>query len=110
MSCRHRILLINQYAGRRATDGFRPHALAREWQAAGHDVLIVAGSPSHVRARNPELAHRVSREVVDGVEFEWLRPPRYDGNGARRAANVVAFGELSADRSRASRTTSGRTW
>jgi glycosyltransferase involved in cell wall biosynthesis len=102
MSCSHRILLINQYAGS-PRDGmeFRPHALAREWQAAGHDVLIVAGSPSHVRARNPELAHRVSREVVDGVEFEWLRLPRYDGNGARRAANVVAFGSYLRTRSRA---------
>jgi glycosyltransferase involved in cell wall biosynthesis len=102
MSRSHRILLINQYAGS-PRDGmeFRPHALAREWQAGGHDVLIVAGSPSHVRARNPELAHRVSREVVDGVEFEWLRLPRYDGNGARRAANVVAFASYLRTRSRA---------
>ena len=102
MSRSHRILLINQYAGS-PRDGmeFRPHALAREWQAEGHDVLIVAGSPSHVRARNPELAHRVSREVVDGVEFEWLRLPRYDGNGARRAANIVAFASYLRTRSRA---------
>ncbi|HET6174592.1 MAG TPA: glycosyltransferase family 4 protein [Gaiellales bacterium] len=92
MSPSHRILLINQYAGS-PRDGmeFRPHALAREWQATGHDVLIVAGSPSHVRTHNPELTRRVSREIVDGVEFEWLRLPRYDGNGGRRAANVVAF-------------------
>jgi glycosyltransferase involved in cell wall biosynthesis len=92
MSSSHRILLINQYAGS-PRDGmeFRPHTLAREWQATGHKVLIVAGSPSHVRAHNPELARRVSREVVDGVEFEWLRLPRYDGNGARRAANIMAF-------------------
>lgn len=98
----HRILLINQYAGS-PRDGmeFRPHALAREWQASGHEVLIVAGSPSHVRAHNPELARRVSREVVDGVEFEWLKLPRYDGNGARRAANIVAFASQLRARSRA---------
>jgi glycosyltransferase involved in cell wall biosynthesis len=98
----HRILLINQYAGS-PRDGmeFRPHTLAREWQANGHDVLIVAGSPSHVRARNPELARRVSRELVDGVEFEWLKLPGYDGNGARRAANVVAFASYLRGRSRA---------
>lgn len=102
MSASHRILLINQYAGS-PRDGmeFRPHALAREWQAGGHDVLIVAGSPSHVRASNPELARRVSREIVDGVEFEWLKLPRYDGNGARRAANIVAFATLLRARSRA---------
>ncbi|MDX6561710.1 MAG: hypothetical protein QOD65_1524 [Gaiellales bacterium] len=102
MSPSHRILLINQYAGS-PRDGmeFRPHALAREWQATGHDVLIVAGSPSHVRAQNPELARRVSRERVDGVEFEWLRLPRYEGNGARRAANIVAFAAQLRARSRA---------
>jgi glycosyltransferase involved in cell wall biosynthesis len=80
---------------------FRPHALAREWQAAGHEALIVAGAPSHVRTHNPELARRVSREVVDGVEFEWLRLPRYDGNGARRAANIIAFAAQLRARSRA---------
>jgi glycosyltransferase involved in cell wall biosynthesis len=98
----HRILIVNQYAGS-PRDGmeFRPHALAREWQATGHDVLIVAGSPSHVRAHNPELASRVSRELVDGVEFEWLKLPRYDGNGVRRAANIVAFAAQLRARSRA---------
>ncbi len=102
MSPGHRILLVNQYAGS-PRDGmeFRPHALAREWQATGHEVLIVAGSPSHVRAHNPELRRRVSREVVDGVEFEWLRLPRYDGNGARRAANIIAFAAQLRARSRA---------
>ena len=46
MSPALRILLINQYAGS-PRDGmeYRPHALAREWQAAGHEALIVAGSP-----------------------------------------------------------------
>jgi glycosyltransferase involved in cell wall biosynthesis len=102
MSESHRILLVNQYAGS-PRDGmeFRPHALAREWRATGHDVLIVAGSPSHVRARNPELERRVSRELVDGIEFEWLRLPRYDGNGARRAANIIAFAAQLWARSRA---------
>ena len=92
MSPARRILLINQYAGS-PRDGmeFRPHSLAREWQAMGHQTLIVAGSPSHVRAHNPDPARRVSRELVDGVEFEWLRLPRYNGNGARRAANILAF-------------------
>ena len=102
MSRGQRILLINQYAGS-PRDGmeFRPHALAREWQATGHQVLIVAGSPSHVRAHNPELTRGVSREIVDDVEFEWMKLPRYDGNGARRAANIIAFAGRLRARSRA---------
>jgi glycosyltransferase involved in cell wall biosynthesis len=101
MSAALRILLINQYAGS-PRDGmeFRPHALAREWQAMGHETLIVAGSPSHVRAHNPVLHRRVSRELVDGVEFEWLKLPRYSGNGVRRALNILAFAAQIRKRSR----------
>ena len=73
MSSSHRILLINQYAGSPSRRDGVPAVitLAREWQAHGHETLIVAGSPSHVRAHNPELSRSVSRELVDGVEFEW---------------------------------------
>jgi glycosyltransferase involved in cell wall biosynthesis len=90
-----RILVINQYAGSPVHGmEFRPYLLAREWMRSGHDVLIVAGSPSHVRGSNPELDRTVTRERVEGVEFEWLRLPAYDGNGARRAANIMAFSSL----------------
>jgi glycosyltransferase involved in cell wall biosynthesis len=97
---RHRILLINQYAGS-PTHGmeFRPYLLAREWVRSGHEVLIVAGSPSHVRARNPELRRIVTRERIEEVDFEWLRLPSYDGNGTRRAANIIAFASLVRGRS-----------
>jgi hypothetical protein len=33
-----------------------PYYLAREWVRAGHRVQIVAGSYSHVRAQQPEVA------------------------------------------------------
>jgi glycosyltransferase involved in cell wall biosynthesis len=101
MSAAQRILLINQYAGSPHHGmEFRPHALARAWQALGHETLIVAGAPSHLRAHDPELRRVVSREVVDGVAFEWLKLPRYGGNGARRAANILAFAGLLRLRSR----------
>jgi glycosyltransferase involved in cell wall biosynthesis len=73
---------------------FRPSALAREWARTGHETRIVAGAPSHVRAHDPELRRRVTLERVDGVDFEWYRLPSYDGNGARRAANIVTFAAL----------------
>jgi glycosyltransferase involved in cell wall biosynthesis len=96
-----RILIINHYAGSsRHGMEFRPFELAREWQQMGNEVLIVAGSPSHLRVHEPELHRLVTRERVDGVRFEWLRLPRYQGNGVRRAANIVAFATLVRLRSR----------
>ena len=73
---------------------FRPSSLAREWARTGHETLIVAGAPSHVRAHDPELRSKVTLARVDGVDFEWYRLPSYDGNGARRAANIVTFATL----------------
>ena len=92
---RHRVLLVNQYAGSPSLGmEFRPSSLAREWARTGHETLIVAGAPSHVRAHDPELRSKVTLARVDGVDFEWYRLPSYDGNGVRRAANIVTFATL----------------
>ena len=88
---------------------FRPSSLAREWARTGHETLIVAGAPSHVRAHDPELRSKVTLARVDGVDFEWYRLPSYDGNGARRAANIVTFATLLRARSERSPASSGRT-
>ncbi|HMN57678.1 MAG TPA: glycosyltransferase family 4 protein [Ottowia sp.] len=46
------ILLINHYAGSpRHGMEFRPYYLAREWVRMGHQVQLVAGSYSHIRAQ-----------------------------------------------------------
>lgn len=83
-----RILLINQYAGAPSLGmEYRPHWMATEWQKLGHEVLIVTGEHSHLRAAHPP----VGRSTVEGVEFLTLPIPRYKGNGARRFANILAF-------------------
>ena len=82
------ILLINHYASHPALGmEYRPYYLAREWVRAGHRVLIVAATHSHVRSEQPAAG----RQTVDGIEYLWLRTPAYRGNGFGRVLNIAAF-------------------
>ena len=90
-----RILLINHYAGSvRHGMEYRAFYLAREWVRLGHAVLVVAASQSHVRTIQPAwpsaLAGR-AQERIDGVDYLWLRTPKYRGNGVGRVVNIAAF-------------------
>lgn len=87
-----RILLINHYAGSpRHGMEFRPYYLAREWVRAGHEVMIVAASYSHVRAVQPEVPGHAVEELIDGIRYRWLPTPHYAGNGMGRLRNILSF-------------------
>lgn len=87
-----RILLINHYAGSPAHGmEYRPFYFAREWSRAGHQVLVVAASFSHLRQANPAFAGPLLREACEGVDYLWVRTPPYDGNGLARARNMTMF-------------------
>jgi len=87
-----RILLVNHYAGSpRHGMEFRPYYLAREWVRAGHEVMIVAASYSHVRAVQPEVPGQAVEEIIDGNRYRWLPVPRYAGNGVGRVRNILSF-------------------
>ncbi|MFT7721717.1 MAG: glycosyltransferase family 4 protein [Roseateles sp.] len=87
-----RILLVNHYAGSpRHGMEFRPYYLAREWVRAGHEVLIVAASQSHVRAVQPEVGAESREELIDGIRYRWLPTPHYAGNGVGRLRNILSF-------------------
>jgi glycosyltransferase involved in cell wall biosynthesis len=88
------ILLINHYAGSSSLGmEFRPYYFAREWEREGHNVLIVAASFSHVRNKAVEWTGRkkTERQVVDGVNYLWVKTPAYKGNGIDRVANMLLF-------------------
>jgi glycosyltransferase involved in cell wall biosynthesis len=88
-----RILYINHYAGSpRHGMEYRPFYLAREWVQAGHEVKIVAADQSHIRARQPDLADRRRiDEIIDGIQYTWLRTHPYRGNGVGRVRNMGSF-------------------
>ncbi len=86
------ILIINHYAGSPVYGmEFRSFYFAREWVRAGHKVLVIAASFSHLRASNPACKGTAKRETLDGVDFLWLKTPHYQGNGVRRVINMFAF-------------------
>lgn len=86
------ILYINHYAGglKYGMD-FRPYYLSREWVKNGHNVRIVAGDYSHLRTINPEVKEDFQVDVIDGIEYQWIRSGEYAGNGAARAFSIFRF-------------------
>ena len=96
------ILYLNHYAGSPLHGmEYRPYYLAREWVHAGHCVRMLAGSHSHVRARQPDLpalqaagatrSGHATVQDIDGIAYHWYATPPYAGNGLGRVRNIWAF-------------------
>jgi glycosyltransferase involved in cell wall biosynthesis len=86
------ILLVNHYAGSlKYGMEFRPYLFAKEWIKAGHSVVIVGASYSHLRQAQPAVTGMVTRECLEGIEYRWIRTPAYSGNGVMRVVNIFAF-------------------
>ena len=86
------ILYINHYAGGlKYGMEFRPYYLAREWVEKGHRVRIVAGDYSHLRTENPNVEKDFQIDMVDGIEYQWVRSGQYAGNGVGRLLSMIRF-------------------
>ena len=87
-----KILVINAYAGSPVMGMvFRHYYLAKEWIKSGHEVLIVAGTFSHLRRVNPENSGDLYETDENGVRYIWLKNEEYQGNGLGRAKNMLQF-------------------
>lgn len=85
------ILLINHYSGSPYYGmEFRPYYLAREWVKQGHQVTILGASFSHLRQNQPEVERDFQDEVIDGIQYVWLKTPEYAGSLAR-IKNMMTF-------------------
>lgn len=86
------ILLLNHYAGSPSMGmEFRPYYMAREWVKMGHQVQIVAGDYSHLRIENRKIEEDFQKEVIEGIEYIWLRTGDYKGNGIKRALTMFRY-------------------
>lgn len=86
------IIYIDHYAGsERLGMEFRPYYIARELQALGHRVLIIAGDYSHLRKHNPPIKHDYQVKDIEGVPFMFIKSGRYQGNGVDRVKSMIRF-------------------
>lgn len=86
------ILYLEHYAGSPDMGmEFRPYYLSREWVKMGHKVTIIAGDYSHLRKSNPLVKKDFQSEIIDGIEYVWLKTGKYEGNGVKRALTMERF-------------------
>lgn len=86
------IVLINHYAGSPEMGmEFRPYYFAREWVKMGHKVDIIAADFSHLRRKNPNVSEDFQTDIIDGINYHWIKTRTYEGNGASRAITMAQF-------------------
>lgn len=86
------IIYIDHYAGSRKMGmEFRPFYLAEEWQKMGHKVRIIAADYSHLRKDNPTISRDFEVTETEGIEYQWIKTKKYEGNGASRAITMLQF-------------------
>ena len=86
------ILYIDHYAGSLEYGmEFRPYYLAKEWVKLGHKVRIVGADFSHLRIKNPIVKNDFDTELIDGIEYQWIKTIKYKGNGTNRALSMFQF-------------------
>lgn len=85
------ILLINHYVGGlKYGMEYRPYYLAKEWVKMGHHVTLVGASFSHLRMQQPLTNSDFERELIDGIDYIWLKTPTYQ-SAFTRFCNILIF-------------------
>jgi len=84
------IWYVHHYAGGPDVGRFyRPFELAKNWQAKGVKVVVIAAAFHHI-LNAP--GSRQGLHEIGGVPYEFLPVPAYKGNGIGRLLNMFAFG------------------
>ncbi len=56
---------------------YRNYYIAREWVRQGHRAVIISSSYFHNFTSLPETKGLFTREIIDGIEYWWVKMPRY---------------------------------
>jgi glycosyltransferase involved in cell wall biosynthesis len=87
------VWIINQYASTPATGiGGRHFYLARELVKQGYIVYVVVSSANHLLRKPVSFETPFKMEVVDGINFVWVKMPAYtEAHSTQRALNWFLF-------------------
>ena len=82
-----KLLIINHYAGApKYGMEYRHYNIAKELVLKGVEVCIIASSYSHLR-KEPDCRE----EMIDGIQFKWIKTPSYQNFGIKRLLNMIIF-------------------
>ena len=87
------IWIINQYAGSPYYGmNYRSYYLAKEFVKEGHKVQLFASSYSHLFKHLPKTKGLFTDEVVDGINYTWVKTPSYSSSKSiKRLYNMLVF-------------------
>tara|TARA_R110002072_G_scaffold255129_1_gene413845 strand:- start:2752 stop:3978 length:1227 start_codon:yes stop_codon:yes gene_type:complete len=101
------VWIINQYASTPDVGmGGRHFYLSRELVKQGLTVYVIASSYTHLHRDPPEVKDKHLEQVIDGVNYIWLKMPKYsDAHSKQRILNwflfawkLLALGKIIRDR------------
>lgn len=92
MESANTIWIFNQFAGHPASGwGERHYYFTRYWIQQGYRVVIFSGSYNHMFRNLPEISGLYTTQIVDGVEFCWVKVPKYNPQSMLRFWSMMVF-------------------
>ena len=87
------ITIINQYIGSPYHGmEYRHYYLAKNLIEQGYKVTLVSGSYSHLFSSPPQVDQSFTKEVIDGIEYIWVKVPKYKSSKSiGRIWNMLYF-------------------
>ncbi len=81
------IWIINDYAGSPYHGmEFRHYYIAKELVKKGYKVYIISASYSHLFNKPPKIKNRFTSEIIDGINYLWIRVPKYKSSTDKKRA------------------------
>jgi glycosyltransferase involved in cell wall biosynthesis len=72
------ITIINQYIGSPYHGmEYRHYYLAKNLIKQGYKVTLISGSYSHLFSSPPKVKQNITKEIIDGIDYIWIKVPKY---------------------------------
>jgi glycosyltransferase involved in cell wall biosynthesis len=79
------IWIINEYAGSLYHGmEYRHYYLGKELVKRGYKVYIISASYSHVFINQPDVKDSFKEEIIDGINYIWVKVPKYTHSHDKR--------------------------